>query len=176
MPQRSLAEIKAEQEPLRKRVGDLVDQKREIEIKLDVAGAGAGLEERKANIERGIAKASAHLEELGAEHRAAITRMVESGATRVEAGVNLEHGFTRTDDAPAIEPHRKAALDGAMRTLERCQSTQVMDNRAAVAMERLCRHGDPTGSTARYLTAVGDPAYSRAFGNCSSTAPPRACA
>jgi Caudovirus prohead serine protease len=161
---RALAEIKAEQAQLRTRVGQMVDQARELEIKLSIDGADGGLEERKANIERGKAKASARLEELGAEHREAITRMVESGQTHVEAGVNLEHGSTRTDDAPAIEPHRKSALDGALRTLERCQRGDVMDNRAAVAMERVVRHSDPTGSTARYLTAVGDPAYFRAFG------------
>jgi HK97 family phage major capsid protein len=168
MPQRSLAEIKAEQNTLRTRVGQLVDEARDIDIKLEVDGANDGLEERKANIDRGKAKASARLEELGAEHRAAITRMVESGQTQTEAGINLSNTYTerdtRTDDAPAIEPHRRAALDGAMRTLERCQSTDVMTNRAAVAMERVVRHQDPMGLTARYLVAVADPAYNRAFG------------
>src|ERR1019366_2963736 len=80
---RTLAEIKAEQTQLRTRVGTLVDEARAIEIKLEVDGANDGLEERKANVERGKAKASARLAELGAEYSAAITRMVESGATRV---------------------------------------------------------------------------------------------
>ena len=63
MPQRSLAEIKAEQNTLRTRVGQLVDEARDIDIKLEVDGANDGLEERKANIDRGKAKASARLEE-----------------------------------------------------------------------------------------------------------------
>jgi hypothetical protein len=159
MPQRTLGEIKAEQTQLRARVGTLVDEAREIEIKLSVDGANDGLEERRANVERGKAKASARLAELGAEYSAAITRMVESGQTHVEEGTGLDTRTTRTDDVSDVEPHRTQALDGAMRTLERVQGDGTMSNRAATAMERAVRHSDPTGITARYLTAVGDPAY-----------------
>lgn len=66
--------------------------------------------------------------------------------------------------AEQIAPHCRQALDGAMRTLERCQRDDVMSERAAVAMERVVRHQDPVGLTARYLTAVADPAYNSAFG------------
>ena len=47
MPQRSLGEIKAEQTQLRTRVGQLVDEAREIEIKMSVDGATDGLEAAK---------------------------------------------------------------------------------------------------------------------------------
>jgi HK97 family phage major capsid protein len=157
---------KGEQTQLRTRVGQLVDEAREIEIKLSVDGANDGLEERKANIERGKAKASARLQELSAEYSAELTRKYEAGGFVTEAGVNLENAYTdtRTSDAPAVEPHRQQALDGCMRTLERVQCDGTMSNRAATAMERAVRHSDPTGITARYLTAVGDPAYNSAFG------------
>ena len=168
MPQRSLGEIKAEQTQLRTRVGQLVDEAREIEIKMSVDGATDGLEERKANIERGKAKASARLQELGAEYNAEVTRRYEAGAFSVETGTNFDNAYTeretRTNDASAIEPHRKAALDGALRCLERTQHSGVMSDRAATAMEGVVRHGDPSGSTARYLAAVADPAYFTAFG------------
>ena len=166
MPQeRSLAVIRSEEKTLRERVAQLVDQRREAEIRLDVDGADDGLEERKANIERGIGKASARLAELGEEHRQAITRMVEFGRTAVEAGVDLDAYPANTrNDEQAGDPHRRAALDGALRTLERCQSRDTMSGRAAVALERLVRHGDPAGTTGRYLTAAGDPAYNSAFG------------
>jgi hypothetical protein len=88
MPQRSLGDIQAETKTLRARVGHLVDEAREIEIKLEVDGADAGLEERKANIERGKAKASARLEELGDEYRAEMGRRVSKwhAVYRIRAG------------------------------------------------------------------------------------------
>jgi HK97 family phage major capsid protein len=166
MPQRSLGDIQAEQTQLRARVGHLVDDAREIEIKLDIDGADAGLEERKGNIERGKAKASARLEELRDEYRAELQRRIESGSVALESGTDLEdpRATSRTNDAPTIEPHRKQALDGALRTFERCQRNDTMTNRAAVAMERVVRYQDPSGVTGRYLAAVGDPAYNSAFG------------
>ena len=164
MPQRSLVEIREEQTQLRARVGHLVDEAREIDIKLEHDGANDGLEERKANVERGKAKASSRLAELGAEYTAAVTRRIESGQTYQERGDGcIDPAETsRTDDG--IEPHRRAALDGAMRTLERCQKLGTMESRAAVAMEHAVRYDDSTGVTARYLAAAGDPAYKRAFG------------
>ena len=173
MPQRTLGEIKAEQTQLRARVGNLVDEAREIDIKLEVDGANDGLEERKANIERGKAKASARLQELGDEYRAELGRRVANGSLSTES----EQDWAERGRAPEsetrvqteqIEPHRRAALDGAMRTLERCQHSDVMSERAATAMEGVVRHGDPTGATARYISAVADPAYSRAFGKLLS--------
>ena len=160
---RTLAEIKAEQTQLRARVGQMVDEAREIEIKLGVDGPNDGLKERKANIEFGKTKASAQLDELKAEYSAAITRRIQSGQTYSERGDGCgdPNEASRTAD---VEPHRQAALDGALRTLERCQSTDRMPARAAVAMEQVVRHGDPSGSAARYITAVADPAYFRAFG------------
>jgi HK97 family phage major capsid protein len=167
MPTRSFGEIKAEQQTLRTRVGQLVDEAREIDIKLEVDGANDGLEERKANIERGKAKTSARLQELGDEYRAELGRRVADGSLSTESeqdAIDRSHPEPEIRVQPDIDPHRRQALDGALRTLERCQRGDVMSNRAAVAMERLVRHQDPSGVTARYLTAVGDPAYNSAFG------------
>jgi hypothetical protein len=125
VPQRSLGEIKAEQEKLRARVGNLVDQAREIEIKLDVDGADAGLEERKANIERGKAKASARLQELGDEYRAEMGRRVANGTLSTESEQDQTDRARPPEpetrvQTEQVDPHRRAALDGALRTLERC--------------------------------------------------------
>jgi hypothetical protein len=153
MPQRGLAEIKAEQNTLRTRIGQLVDEAREIEIKLSVDGANDGLEERKANIERGKAEASARLEELATEYRAELQRRIESGTVTLESGADLEdpRASSGTNDAPNLEPQRRQALDGALRTLERSKRGEIMTERAATRMERLVRHSDATGVTARYL-------------------------
>ncbi len=163
---RALAEIRQEQTQLRARVGQLVDEAREIEIKLEVDGANDGLEERKANVERGKAKASARLQEVGAEYSAAITRMVENGQTQTEAGVSLENAYTeRQDDdrTASMAPHQRQAVSDAMRALERHQRDGVLFTTAAERMENVVRHGDPTGSTGRYIAAVGADAYARAF-------------
>jgi HK97 family phage major capsid protein len=169
MPQRSLAEIKAEQNTLRTRVGQLVDEAREIEIKLSVDGANDGLEERQANIERGKAKASARLQEIGDELRADITRRVESGggrnleSTEFPEWAQPEPREATRVQAEQVEPHRRQARDDAMRTLERCQHSDVMSERAAVRMEAVVRQ-DPSGLSGRYISAVGDSACNSAFG------------
>src|SRR5450631_3414493 len=103
MPQRNFGEMKAEQQTLRTRVGQLVDEAREIEIKLEVDGADAGLEERKANVERGKAKASARLQELGDELREDLKRRVESGGGR-----NLES--TEFPEWAQAEPREAARV------------------------------------------------------------------
>ena len=174
---RSLGAIKAEQNELRARVGRLVDEAREIEVKISVDGADDGLEQRLGTVERGKSKASARLAELGAEHSAAITRMVESGQTHTEAGVNLENAYsTRTDDAPAVEPHRKAALDGALRTLERCCGRATMSDRAAVAVERRRASATRPERLADTSPPWAFPNTTRRSASCSSTATPRRCA
>jgi hypothetical protein len=150
MPQRTVGEIKAEQEPLRKRVAQLVDQKRELEIKLDVDGANDGLTERCVNVQRGIDKAGERLKELGEEHRAALRQFTEASGweSRTEAGVDLSNGATERQDRDRtadVAPHRQQALDGALRVLERCQGRDTMSNRAATSMERVVRHDDPRG-------------------------------
>jgi HK97 family phage major capsid protein len=170
MPQRTLGDIKAEQTQVRTRVGNLVDEAREIEIKLDVDGADAGLEERKANIERGKAKASARLQELGDEYRSEMGRRVANGTLSTESEQDPINDRARPPESETrvqteqVDPHRRAALDGALRTLERCQSRDTMSARAAVAVEGVVRHADPSGTTGRYIAAVGADDYNSAFG------------
>jgi HK97 family phage major capsid protein len=169
MPQRTLADIMADEAQVRKRAADLVDLKRAIEIKIEVDGADAGLEEKMANHQRGIDNAGARLATLKDEHRGELRRRFNEGSVYTESEQDQIDDRARLTESETrvqadVDPHRRQALDGAMRTLERCQSGDVMSSRAAVAMERLVRHSDPSGVTARYLTAVGDPAYNSAFG------------
>jgi HK97 family phage major capsid protein len=76
---------------------------------------------------------------------------------------STEHGSDRgpTVRHPAAPPHLRADQDRALRTIERHAS---LSERGAVAMERLVRENDPLGQGARYLHAVGAPAYLSAFG------------
>jgi HK97 family phage major capsid protein len=167
---RSLAAIQSDEKSLRDRVAHLVDEKRSIEVRLDIDGSNDGLEERLGTVQRGIDRASAELEGLKDEHRGELRRRITDGSVyseseqdQIDDRARLAEPATRVQ-AEQVDPHRRAALDGAMRTLERCQHSDVMSDRAAGRMERLVRHSDPSGVTARYLTAVGDPAYNAAFG------------
>jgi HK97 family phage major capsid protein len=55
-----------------------------------------------------------------------------------------------------------ADQSAALRTIER--HADVLRSEAGDRLEQLVRSGDPTGVGARYLTAVGNPAYDTAFG------------
>jgi HK97 family phage major capsid protein len=56
----------------------------------------------------------------------------------------------------------RATRDAGLRTIERHRD--VLSPQAGDNLERLVRQRDPTGIDARYLAAVGDPAYSSALG------------
>jgi HK97 family phage major capsid protein len=163
---RSLAAIQADEKQLRDRAARLVDEKRLIQTKIDIDGATDGLTQRLGSVENGIDNTRVELATLGEEHGAAIQRMVESGATRVEAGVNLSNAYTdRQDDTRTadVEPHRRAGLSDCMRVLERHQRDDSLTDRAVTTMEKLVRDRDPSGVTARYIAAAGAPDYATAF-------------
>ena len=167
MPTRSFGEIKAEQDIVRTRVGQLVDQKRELEIKIDIDGATDGLTERLGTVERGIEKAGRQLEELKDEHRAELGRRVANGSLSTESeqdAIERSRPASETRVQADVDPHRRAALDVGLRTLERAQRDGVMFTSAAERMEAALRHSDPTGTTGRYIAAVGADAYNSAFG------------
>jgi len=164
---RTLGAIQSDEKQLRDRVARLVDEKRSLEIKADIDGANDGLNERLGTVERGIEKASAQLKELGNEHRGELRRRVEEGSVTTES----EADYTERSRPPEetrvqsdVDPHRRAALDVGLRTLERAQASGVLFTTAAERMEAALRHSDPSGTTARYIAAVGADAYNSAFG------------
>jgi hypothetical protein len=77
--------------------------------------------------------------------------------------VEGERSFLRGPrEDEAFAPHIRAAHDAGFRTIER--HTGALSARAADQLDELVREGDPQGLGARYLAAVGDPAYKTAFG------------
>jgi len=66
--------------------------------------------------------------------------------------------------APADPFDPAAQRDAAMRVLDHYSSQGVLNAEAADRADHVLRHADSTGDTAKYLTAVGDPAYASAFG------------
>ncbi len=163
---RSIAAIQSDEKSLRDRVARLVDEKRSIEVRLDIDGSDDGLDERLGTVQRGIDRASAELADLRTEHRAEIQRRFEAGHFYVEEGTSFSNAYTeRAEDTRTAEvpSFRRAGLDDCMRTLERHQSDDTLTDRAVTSMERLVRHQDPSGVTARYVAAAGSPDYATAF-------------
>ena len=162
---RTLADIRNDQESARQRGMRLLDERRDIEVRLDVEGANPGLEERLENVQRGIDRVMQREQELSEEYRAEMRARLEDGTLHGESEEDqVRSQQTRVPDDTDAPPQLRAQRDRALRTLERCQTHDVMSSRAAVRMERLVRHEDQLGIGARYLSAVGDPHYHNAFG------------
>jgi hypothetical protein len=72
------------------------------------------------------------------------------------------HGgwISARDADPRLSQYRSAA----MRTIDSYQRRSVLDSTAADRLDEVLRSGDPTGHTARYLSAVGNDHYRTAFG------------
>lgn len=82
-----------------------------------------------------------------------------------EAGVDLpgseRGGRPGAGDQPG---HVREAHDAGLRAIERHVGTGELRAEAADSLDELVRRRDPTGLDARYLDAVGSPAYNSAFG------------
>ena len=99
--------------------------------------------------------------------REVLARAYNRGRTHTEEGATFRGSAGRDsaehDSAVATEAERPRSA--ALRTLERHVHSGEMRTEAAETMEALVRHPqDVLGLTARYLEAVGDPDYYRAFG------------
>jgi HK97 family phage major capsid protein len=95
------------------------------------------------------------------EERRDRIRVLASGRRNVESGdgADFQHDLTtRNDENPRLRESRDAGL----RAVERHQGRLTAE--AADRLDGHIRKSDPTGCDARYLDAVGDPAYSSAFG------------
>jgi HK97 family phage major capsid protein len=62
-----------------------------------------------------------------------------------------------------VPPRVAEDRDGAFRVLDEYRANDVLSAAAADRLDEVLRAKDPMGGTARYLAAVGDPAYARGF-------------
>jgi hypothetical protein len=78
---------------------------------------------------------------------------------------NCEAGAAFTGSTPSRTPDRGSqARDAGLRTIETYAQSGELRSDAADRLDTLVRRDDPLGLTARYMEAVGDDAYLRAFG------------
>jgi HK97 family phage major capsid protein len=87
-------------------------------------------------------------------------RIARDPATH-EAGVYFPDRSVNRD--PAEDPRRRGDIDRGLQAIERCSGMRGFSNERAVAIEKMLRTTDRDGLESRYLAAVGDPAYARAF-------------
>jgi HK97 family phage major capsid protein len=77
---------------------------------------------------------------------------------------NLGEPRTRTAGLAEVPPRVAEDRNRALRTLDEYRANDVLSAAAADRLDSVLRTKDPMGGTARYLAAVGDPAYGTAFG------------
>jgi HK97 family phage major capsid protein len=95
--------------------------------------------------------------------RAAAAYARNPGAAQRAYG-NLDQPRTRTAGLAEVPPRVAEDRNRALRTLDEYRANDVLSAAAADRLDSVLRTKDPTGGTARYLSAVGDPAYGTAFG------------
>lgn len=78
-------------------------------------------------------------------------------------------GAPRADD----HPYRTERLSDGLRSIDRQHRDGVLSERAALRLDSVLRR-DRSGSEARYLTAVSDPEYARAFSKIIALGPEHA--
>ncbi|MDQ2960411.1 MAG: phage major capsid protein, partial [Candidatus Dormibacteraeota bacterium] len=143
----------------------LHDQIRDIEVRLEVDGSDAGLEQRRDNLKRGVERFVAQERDLSDEYRAELTRRIENGTVQTENEADqIASARRRVADDADEDPRRRQDRDKALRVVERCHQAGPMSSRAAASVENLVRYQDPAGIGARYIEAVGNPDYNSAFG------------
>ena len=131
-----------------------------LKARAEVDGDNDGLAERQGNLNRAVAKADDRIADL--EHEVERREYLEELAKDPK---HLEHtdpadryGTNTRDSEP-----RSELRDLALRAIERYQDVMA-DGRPDELETFIRRSSQPSEWTARYLAAVGDPAYRSAFG------------
>jgi HK97 family phage major capsid protein len=134
----------------------------EAELKARVAELD--LEHRDETMPKAAREEWNRLNETIDEFEARRERITELAGSRrnVESGdgADFRRGYTRDDSQQ--DPRLREARDTGLRAIER--HDDVLTAKAVDRLDGLVRSNDPTGIGARYLDAVGDPAYNTAFG------------
>jgi HK97 family phage major capsid protein len=133
----------------------LIAERAKLFGKVRAGDGGAGDEERLVNLDRGIERLNNVMSEI-----ADTGNRLERLRSLAEKPENIERTYEEIGREPS---DRNPDRDAALRTIERFAGSRLRSE-AADELDDLVRSRDPSGTDARYLTAVGDPAYNSAFG------------
>lgn len=137
-----------------------------LDARIAAEGDSPGLDERRENMNRGVAKLDAEIADLtakaedGEAKRARVLELGDRGEPG-DGGVPLPGSEPRS-------PRRDAnpTRDAALRMIE--EHRDSFAPKSGDTIDRLVRRGDPTGIAGRYIAAVGDDSYASAFGKMLS--------
>ncbi len=158
---RTLADISADRAGIKAKITEIKSQSTEIADRATEQNRSLteGEGERVDRLVRGLERAIDTEAELVAEYKDALSAGVESGK------YGLESEPTPADATRTRDPRwttRSQYESAALRAVER----NGLTGESADRLDRLIRdhEGDPAGFGPRYIAAVANPAYSRAFG------------
>ncbi len=151
MSYQPLAEVQREIFVAQSKKQALVEERARLFADMRAGNDSPGLEQRIQNLDRGIGRLDEVIK-AGVAELARSERHIENGTPEWE----------RESDRVEPQARRNPERDAALRTIER--HAGLLASPAADALDELVTDRDPNGLAARYLTAVGDPAYFRAFG------------
>lgn len=159
---RTIEELRADLRETQDNQHRLLAERANLEARRQGDEQDAGIVERIANVNTGISNLDRKKTEIEAEigqlaeRHADLQRRAQDPAAREAAFEGFpQHGST---------DRLVQARDAALRTVETYTRSGELGSAAAGRLETVLRRGDDSGLTARYLEAVGDPAYSTAFG------------
>jgi HK97 family phage major capsid protein len=143
--------LRARQRRLLGQAGDIADR-----AKAEDRSLTDGEEEKVSGLSRAVDKINDEIAE-GEMALAEYERQQALVLKLAQNPNNVEHGWDRL----ASPDRSTGARDSGMRVLER--RSDVLSSEALDNLDDLIRNRDPLGVDARYLAAVGDPAYGTAF-------------
>jgi HK97 family phage major capsid protein len=155
---RNLEDVKRELAQARERRDKIADD-------LDRLGSGTGQSERRENLSKGLAKADRECDELRDEISEGLAEGIRLGIFSTESAegpTDRREGMNRGVSDDHLNPQMRASRDAGLRTIERHKD--VLSPQASDNLDHIIRNDDPLSLVARYVSAVGDEHYSRAFG------------
>jgi HK97 family phage major capsid protein len=121
------------------------------------------LQERLGNLRSGIRKHDQREQQLRAEYGEVLSEGVRSGRFATEGGDGAAVDVNWRSAESHQDSRHRSDIDGAMRSITRCEKLDGFSNESAQRVEKMLRKTDRDGADARYLAAVGDPDYLTAF-------------
>jgi HK97 family phage major capsid protein len=148
-------EIKPKLDEAKRRRAALFGEIKNLEAREVTEGPSDGLTERLANLNTGIQRVETEIAELQEEFGRQVLDNLRNGKHSIEEGVPPP-----VDTREASEP-RSEAREAGLRAIERHKD--ALTPQAGDRLEKIVRQ-ERFEFEARYLAAVGDPAYHSAFG------------
>jgi HK97 family phage major capsid protein len=152
--------MREREQKLRDRIRRTEDAIKDVQAR-QATDPSPGLKEREENLTRGLEATKKEIEELKEERRAELGERIRNRE------VDFEEGASFRDVGGGLQDRRISTenRDAALRRIETFNVAGDLSGRAAEVLDHVVR--DPRDQHevgARYLEAVGDPAYFSAFG------------